>query len=229
MTQYKVLAMIFCISAVTLAITPGAKADPYNKKTIVTFNNPVEIPGVGTQLLPAGTYVFKLVDSVSTRDIVQIFNKEETHVYATVLAIPNYRLRATGKTVMTFKERAAGAPEAIRAWFYPGNIDGQEFVYPKARAMEIAKISNEPVLTMPSPLAEEITAPVKTTEVPPLEGWKEAPLMAMEPSGEEVEIAQVIPPKSLPKTASPLPLLGLMGLLSLGTGSALWAFLKRAA
>ena len=104
---------------------------------------------MGAQTLPAGTYVFKLLDSASDRHIVQIFNQAEDHVYTTILAIPNYRLKATGKTVMTFRERGEGQPEAIHAWFYPGHEWGEEFVYPKTRALELAKIVNEPVLATP--------------------------------------------------------------------------------
>jgi hypothetical protein len=84
-------------------------------------------------VLPAGTYVFKILDSQSDRHIVQIFNADETQIYATILAIPNYRLKATDKTVVTFRERPAGEPEALRAWFYPGRNWGEEFVYPKAK------------------------------------------------------------------------------------------------
>ena len=75
MNRFKVGAMIFCLALVALAFPPGAKADEWNKKTTVTFSAPVEIPGVGAQVLPAGTYVFKLLDSQSDRHIVQIFNE----------------------------------------------------------------------------------------------------------------------------------------------------------
>ena len=118
---------------------PNAKADESDRKTDLLLAAPVEIPGVhltGWGVLPAGTYVFKILDSQSDRHIVQIFNQDETTVYATILAIPNYRLKATDKTVMTFRERPAGEPEALRAWFYPGRNWGEEFVYPKAKAME---------------------------------------------------------------------------------------------
>ena len=184
---------------------------------------------MGAQTLPAGTYAFKIFDSMSDRHIVQIFNQAEDHVYTTILAIPNYRLKATGKTVMTFKERAEGQPEAIRAWFYPGRNWGEEFVYPKFRAVALAKIVNEPVLATPIEL-----------EKAPVEALKTAPVIAVKPTGEEVEVAAVVEPpptaapvevaaaKSLPETASPLPLVGLIGLLLLGTGFAVSAISKRA-
>jgi hypothetical protein len=247
MNRFKVLAAIICLSLSFLIFAPEVKADDWNKKTTVTFNEPVEIPGVGQQFLPAGTYVFLLMDSSSDRHIVQIFNADQTHLYATILTIANYRLKSTNRTVMTFRERSAGSPEAIRAWFYPGDNWGQEFVYPKARAIELAKITNQPVLAMPSDLATYITIPVKSVNEPPVVALKEAPLKAVKPTGEEVEITQVVEPppaqaevaqtatkpvkhiKRLPQTASPLPLLTLIGLLSLATSFTLWLVAKRSA
>lgn len=125
--------IIVCVFTVCLFLLPSASADETNKMTIVTFSAPFEVPGVGAQVLPAGTYVFKLLDSPSDRHIVQIFNEKQDHIFTTILAIPNYRYRATNKTVITFKERAQGEPPAIRAWFYPGRQWGDEFVYPKVK------------------------------------------------------------------------------------------------
>lgn len=110
-----------------LACAPVAKADEWDKRTIVTFNQPVEIPG---RVLAPGTYVMQLLDSPSNRDIVQIFNQDQTQLYATILAIPDYRLEPTGKTVITLEERSAGSPEALKTWFYPGDLSGAEFTYP---------------------------------------------------------------------------------------------------
>ena len=228
MNRFKVVAMIFCLSLVAVAFAPRLKADEWNRKTTVTFSAPVEIPGVGAQTLPAGTYVFKIMDSASDRHIGQIFNESMDHLYTTILAIPNYRLKATDKTVMTFGERAAGQPEAIRAWFYPGRQWGEEFVYPKYRAIELAKATNQPILFTPIELA---TAPV--------DALKTAPVEAVKPTGEVVPVTAVVqlPPEmaaeqpvevaqSLPQTASPLMLVGLIGLLSLGAGVTLRAFSK---
>ena len=237
--RFKVVALIFCASLVALAFAFNVEAQTLNKRTIVTFSQRIEIPGVGQHFLPAGKYVFKLVDSLSNRDIVQIFSEDETHVFATILTIANYRLKATDETVMTFRERPAGQPEAIRAWFYPGANWGQEFVYPKTRAVELAKITNEPVLYFPAELAPEVTKPVKSLDEPPVVALKQAPIRAVTPRGEDVEIAQVVEPPPvqtasarlpvLPQTASPLPLFGLIGLLSLGAGFALSVFSKRTA
>jgi len=203
-----------------------ASAQFASKKTTVTFNEPVEIPGVDAQVLPAGVYVFRLLDSLADRHIVQVFNKDESHIYATILTIPNYRLRATDKTVMTFAERAAGDPPAMRAWFYPGDNWGQEFVYPKKRALELAKLTNLPILYIPDELAPNLVAPVKTADDAPVVALKTVPLRAVRPSGDDADIATVIeaPPQlvaRLPKTASTLPVFFLMGLVLIAAGVAL--------
>jgi hypothetical protein len=213
-------------------LSSAASAQTWNKKTTVKFSAPVEIPGVGAQTLPPGTYVFKLLDSQSDRHIVQVFNADETHIYATILAIPNYRLKATDKTVMTFEERSAGDPQAIRAWFYPGDNSGQEFVYPKKRAIELAKATNVPVLYIPDEVAPNIVAPVTTASEPPVIALREAPVMAIKPSGEIVPLEEVVvaPPvetAGLPKTASDLPFVALMGFLLLGLGFSFQALCKR--
>lgn len=231
MKQFKVFAIAVCLLVIGTLLVPQAVADENNRETKVTFSAPVEVPGAGAQVLPAGTYVFLLLDSLTNRNIVRILNADKTHVYTTILAIPNYRLRSTDQTVMTFRERAAGQPEALRAWFYPGNRWGQEFVYAKSRAIELAKVVNEPVLATPIEL-----------ETAPIEALKTAPIEAVKPTGEVVDLAQVVEPppvtaaepvavaaERLPNTASPLPLIGLMGLLSLGAGFALSLIRKRVA
>jgi hypothetical protein len=237
MNRLKIGAMIFCWALAGLAFATGAKADEWNKITRMTFSAPFEVPGVGAQVLPAGTYIFKLLDHRSDRHVVQILNERRDHVFSTILAIPNYRLRATDKTVVTFRERAAGDPQAIRAWFYPGNRWGQEFVYPKKRAIELAKITNEPVLAMPEELAPMLIEPAKAADEPVVIALNEAPIEAVKPTGEVVSIAEVVEPppvemaeatpKSLPKTASSMPLLGLIGLLSITAGLGLSRISKR--
>jgi hypothetical protein len=250
MTFLRAAPAVFCAALLGATFGSVAKADDWNRKTIVTLSGPIEIPGVhlaGWGVLPAGTYVFKILDSQSDRHIVQIFNQDETVVYATVLAIPNYRLKATDKTVITFSERPAGQPEALRAWFYPGRNWGEEFVYPKAKAMELAKTTNTPVLFTPVEIPVEIAAPIKTVDEPVVVQLKQAPIMAIKPTGEEVQLAAVVTPppaepqaatepaqvaqvpiERLPDTASDLPLIGLCGLLALGGAFAIRSIRNRA-
>jgi LPXTG-motif cell wall-anchored protein len=230
-----VTTTVFGLALMGAVFSPGAKADEWNRKTTISFSGPVEIPGVhlkGWAVLPAGTYVFKILDSQADRHIVQIFSQDEKTVYATILAIPNYRLRATDKTVVTFRERPAGEPEALRAWFYPGRNWGEEFVYPKSKALELAKTTNTPVLFTEAEIPVEVAEPITTTDSPVVAQMKHAPVMALQPTGEAVELAAVVTPPpvvelqpdpaptqlaaELPQTSSPLPLIALFGLLALG-------------
>ncbi len=242
MKLLKGLGRGLCLTVLCFLVAPKAKADEWNQKTTVTFSEPFEVPGVGQHLLPAGTYVFKLMDSPSDRHIVQIFNQDETHVFTTILAIPNFRLKATDKTVMTFREAPAGQPQSLKAWFYPGREWGDHFVYERPRALELAKENSEAVLSTPVVLTGAS-----------VEVLKSAPVEAVNPNGDTVDTATVVeaPPAeavavtqapapvpavaaapvdvaqtTLPKTASDLPLVGLAGLLMLGGGFALFGLSK---
>lgn len=244
MNLFKTATTVCGLALMGAILSPSAMADDWNRKTKITFSGPVEIPGVhlaGWGVLPAGTYTFKILESLTDRHIVQILNEEETTVYATILAIPNFRLKSTDKTVITFRERPAGQPEALRAWFYPGRQWGEEFVYPKAKAIELAKITNTPVLFTPVELPLEVATPIQTADEPVVVELKRAPIMAVTPRGEEVQLAEVVTPppaeevlvasapvqQTLPETASTLPLIGLFGLLALGGAFALRAAAKR--
>ena len=219
MNRTKATAIVLGL-VMAAAMTLRATASELDQRTVLTFSGPVEVPG---QVLAAGTYVFKLLDSSSDRNIVQVFNKDENHIYGTFLTIPDYRLKPSGKTIITFDERPAGDPEAIRAWFYPGDEYGHEFVYPRTRAVTLAKANNQPVASMPTELAANTLTPAKTAREPQVVAMKQAPLKAQQPDEQEVEIAQVFfaPPQTnqpaaqLPETASALPLIGLLGALSL--------------
>jgi hypothetical protein len=138
----RVLKALCCAAVMTAMFAPGARADDYDKKTILTFSGAVQIPG---RTLPAGTYVFKLADS-SDRHIVRVFDKSEKTLIATLMAIPNQRMEITDKPVVMFSERPAGSPQAIKVWYYPGEHTGNEFIYPRRQAMRIAKETHQRVL-----------------------------------------------------------------------------------
>jgi len=218
--------------AVPLILMCGvaAHADQWDKHTTITINETIEVPGA---VLPAGTYVFRLVDSPSDRHIVQVFNENEDHVFATVLAIPNYRLDPTGDTVLSFYEVPAGNPIPVHAWFYPGDNFGQEFVYPNERTFNISQSSDTTATAAPNPvIAAETPAPVQVATAEPV----------AEPAAVVVDTTPVLvavnePPQAtpeavpatpvMPETGSNLPLFALLGLLSLGTAITLGSFAKR--
>jgi len=228
----KIVKAIFCLLAVSslgATVLPSARADEWNKKTVVTFSQAIEVPG---KILPAGTYTFQLLDSTSDRHIVQIFNADGSHIIATILAINNYRLEPTGETVMKFRETPGDAPEALRAWFYPGDNFGQEFVYPKVRAIQLAQTTKEIV-------------PAVTVDTLDDSAMKTVPIVAVTPEQKEVEVTTVIQTtpsvaavanpgpavavketEELPQTASSMPLLALLGGLAISLALGLKLVLK---
>jgi hypothetical protein len=230
------ILVAFCGMGLAVGILAiRAQADPWDKKTILTVNNTIQVQD---RLLPAGTYVFKLLDSSANRHVVQIFNEDQSHIIDTVMAIPNYRLQPTGHSRFTFWETPPGAAPALRAWFYPGDNFGQEFRYPKHLAMlqtveqtEATRINRQTEETKrtetessanreapaPPPPAEEVKETTTTTPEQPVEMAQNTPPPA--PSAPAAEPQSTPPPaetpQQLPKTASPYPLVGLGGMFSL--------------
>ena len=218
-----------CIS---FAVIPTLQADQWDKKTLLTVNEPIQMPSCCTPdhtvTLQPGAYVLVLVDSLSDRHIVRVFDKDQKNVVTTILAIPNYRLQPTGKTVFQYWEVPVGQPKALRAWFYPGDNFGQEFAYHKQTAVQIATYDKAPVpaIAIDTKVEDDLkTAPLvvvdesgKTSE---LAQATPEPAPAPAPQLEQVQTAAarapepVEPAQTLPQTASPMPLLGIVGILSL--------------
>jgi len=240
----RVLKAVCCAAMLTVLTAPGARADEWNKKTILTFSGPVQIPGA---TLPAGSYVFKLADLAGNRHVVQVFDKDEKKIITTLLAIPNDRLEAADEPVVLFSERPAGSPQAVKVWFYPGNRIGNEFVYPKSMAMKIAKANHMSVLAMDDSStssayktaqigrfdeqgvwkAEGDTAVVASTTPAETTTAPKSTTMARATTAKPATVADTnttgtsgtrAPRRSLPRTASPLPLYELLSGLSIAGG-----------
>jgi hypothetical protein len=240
--SFKALAATLGLASM-FAVPDIMMADQWNKKTYITINESVQVPG---KILQPGRYVMKLAESPSNRHIVQIFNEREDQLQTTVLAIPNYRLQPTGKTEFQWWETPAGQPKAIRAWFYPGDNFGQEFAYPKSEAVAIAAATSQQV---PTTYAEDeanlATARVGTVDKAGTEmeldrqtysradgaqpnEVAQAPATPPAPAEQPVELAQnratpqTMPAeeRTLPTTASAIPMAALAGLLALGASVA---------
>ncbi len=210
--------------AAVVSMAPLAKADQWDKRTVLTVKETVQLPNV---VLQPGTYTFKLLDSQSDRHIVQVFDNNN-HIITTILAIPNYRLTPTSHSDFTFWEVPAGQPPAMRAWFYPGDNFGQEFAYPKNMSTQIASTAKMAVPTTAAASVEEYkTAPVTSTDQSGNTASLDTntytpPPVAAAPAPAEVAVAEPAPapqpaevPAELPHTASSVPLIGLVGLLSM--------------
>jgi len=222
MKTLRVIAAVIGLGTCTTALN----ADTWNKRTKLTFSGPVQVPSAhsseGVVTLPAGTYIFRLLDSSSARHIVQVTNVRGDKVYSTILAVNDYRANATSKTVMYFTERQSGTPQAVKAWFYPGDNFGQRFVYPKVKAAQIAAAVNQPV-----PSHEEATVTKEVVEAPihiatPAKqetAYTAATFEKIDATdtagvdGDTTPAPAPAAPATLPKTGSPLPLIGGLGVL----------------
>jgi hypothetical protein len=190
--QSKSIRRIVAISFVAmlgLAVAPKAAADAWDKKTIVTFSAPVEVPG---KVLTPGTYVFNVLDSASNRNILQIYDKDEKHLEATLLAVPDYRLKPAEKPVISFEERPSNTPEALKAFFYPGENYGLELVYPHMRAIELAKRTNQNVLSMKDSMAKNMGGQNKSASDASVQEMEKTDVAGVAPSGEPVALEIVI-------------------------------------
>jgi len=252
----KTLLGVICAAVFASVLVPTLSANELDKKTIVTFPDPVQIPG---KVLTPGEYVIKR--PYGRPDVVQFLNDDETHVYATVLARPTYRSSPSDQPEFRFEERPGGNPDALKEWYYPGTITGAEFIYPSGpsgdefllasaqglqsreaapgdqNATKATAVESSPLATEPDELAAESEAPV--------------PQAAPE---ENVEIAQATPPPSsaaqpaqqpspatpqagepqpgepaaqrLPQTATNLPAVAFLGVLAIGLGAGLRRLLR---
>ena len=148
----RALRGLFCAVALVATLAPGARADEYTKQTFLTFSGAVQLPGI---TLPAGTYQFRLADPESGRRVLQVWDKDGSKLLTTLLTIPDQRMTPTDNPVVMFGERPSGQPQAIRAWFYPNESYGQEFVYPKDQAMKIARDTHNAVLSYDNDAKDE--------------------------------------------------------------------------
>lgn len=136
--------LLTCVAATLTCLASPAAADQWNDKTILTFSEPVMIPG---RTLPAGTYVFKIADLRSDRHVIRVLSKDEQQLIATVHAVPAKRAKVSGDIVVTFSPTTRGAAPAVKGWFYPGSRYGHEFIYSKDQARDIASRTRTLVLS----------------------------------------------------------------------------------
>ena len=196
-----------CVATVFSAVLASgvAGAQTWNKTTYLTFSGPVSLPGVS---LPAGTYTFQIANPDSGSRVIQVTDKEKKNVRGLFFAIPTQMAEPSNDPVVRFAERPEGSPEAIKAWFYPGERSGYEFVYPRSQAVKIAKANHEKVLSYPDP------APRPTASTQPVEEFKNARVERVDENSQLTEVPRSAPaisnnaPQQAPSNAGaakPLP------------------------
>jgi hypothetical protein len=234
-------------------LLPGRAAEPV-KQTPFSINDPFEIPSM---ILEPGRYVFRLVEREPQRNVldvfetVQLWTGDETRLISTLLTMPNYDQPTTDKTVFSFFERGPKQPKALRIWFAPGRNYGQEFVYPKLQAVELAKSVGRAVLSLPPELPGDLgklasAAPQPSLPPPAATPAATAPSAPVAPRM-PAAVPKIIPTTvvapvvnapapiqsrararepqmiaaSLPKTASYLALFAALGILGIFAGALL--------
>jgi len=251
--RLSLLAAALTVAAVFVLPTAVVQGDEFNFLTYITVSQPFQVPGAVLQ--PNTKYVFRRMDAASgLNHVVRVMNEDQTKVISTFFAVSDYRLEPTGDTVMTFMETAPGYPKPVRTWFYPGRIDGLEFIYSKQERAEIAahgpRSARAEVQTAsmtqsetaapaeeaaPAPAVEETAAVMpQSTEAASEQpaAVEPAPVTEQAPAVEEAASTPAPAPsmdqntnsnsdRELPHTAGELPLLGLIGLASLGLRQAL--------
>jgi hypothetical protein len=147
------IARAAAIGVLAIMGFPAASvADDYDKKTVITITEPLEVPGI---VLQPGKYVFKLLNSSSNRHIVEVMNERMDHLYALTFTAAARKIQPKGRTVMTFYEGKGSQPHAIRQWFWPGDVDGQEFLYPRKQAEKISAVAGVKVPEGAIPTSKE--------------------------------------------------------------------------
>jgi hypothetical protein len=135
------LALLLGLAVARPIDAQGTRSD---RAVYFTFSQPVALPG---HTLPAGKYLFRLLDSQVNRNIVEVFNADGTQLQATFMTIAAERPDRPNDPEIRFIEGNAGSPAAIRTYWYPGERRGWEFIYPRAQAMQLARTTPEPILT----------------------------------------------------------------------------------
>jgi hypothetical protein len=139
-------------SLLALAAMPAAHADEFDQATLLNFSQAVRIPG---QVLPAGSYWFKIIDHGNVPGVVQIFKSDRTTLVGTLITANAERSEATGDTVVAFAHSdsssnlGADVP-ALKKWFYPDRSIGYEFIYSNQSEKEFQHKKEAIVTAQPS-------------------------------------------------------------------------------
>jgi hypothetical protein len=147
-------AAVFTAAFLAAATSVSAQDSNVDQRTYLTFSGPVQMPGV---TLPAGKYVFKLAPT-ALHNVMQVFDGEEKHIIGQWFFVAAERTteeqsRADGKPVVMFREMPEGVTPAIHYFYYPTDLRGKEFIYPKEQAVKIAAATHETVLATDSDAA----------------------------------------------------------------------------
>lgn len=244
MINIRITTTLLAAAIGMVTVAPRAKADDWDKKTIITTSTPLNVAGT---ILQPGKYVFELLYSHPNQHVVEIFNYDENHLITTVMAHPvGYMQQGipadlqganAGTAHVTFWETPAGEPKALRDWYYVGAFQGEEFPYHKI-VTQVSQVTPQPPAPAPAPQAapapEVAAAPAPEPQAEiaqntpaPQEAPAPAPEAAPAPQPEPSTVAENASPRVLPETAGNIPLLALLGFSSITLALGVGVFAKR--
>jgi hypothetical protein len=145
------------IAILVIAVAAGAQPQAVDRTTL-KFSTPMMVPGT---TLPPGTYTFRLAKTTGSRNVVQIWNEDETKLITTVMAIPAKRQDPKGDVAITLQRTAAKAPPALKSWFYPGDLRGHELIYSEKQARVLAEETKTLVLSSDAPEGSDLDSMAK--------------------------------------------------------------------
>ncbi len=156
---------IFMVLLTASSLSANPATEQWSKKSVITLTDLSEVPGM---VIEPGTYVLKADETAGNeRTTLLLLNQDESQVLTSFIAIPDHRQRPDLDTVITFFDGVSSDPKPIQTWFYMGEMNGYEFVYPKPRAKEISKFAEDHVMGSES---------------------KDAAIFAITPNGTEVAV-----------------------------------------
>src|SRR5260370_11790359 len=104
------------LSMISGIFTTAARADEWNKRTTIAINQAIQIQDV---VLQPGSYVLKLVNLPSERNLVEVLNQAENRVITTVFTVPVQRNEPAEDNEFKFYASATAEAPAFYTWFYP--------------------------------------------------------------------------------------------------------------
>jgi hypothetical protein len=184
---------------------PAMRADDSVRQATVTIQSPEQVPG---SVLPAGTYVFKQTGMQSGWAIVQIYSKDGSALVTTILAYPNAQVASDGQNCVVYPAIASGSVRAVEGIVFAGDSTVEQFAYPRATADQIGAANHIRIPTTGSDDAYPSALPDAASS------WS-APVASNSDAAMTAQNGAITRPEKLPQTASPLPLVALIGLFSI--------------
>ncbi len=205
-----------CCLALLLGSASLQAAEPSSKLQI---DQPTSVPG---STLKPGSYTLKVVDHLSDRYILRVDGEGSTN-RPSFLGIPNPALKGSGEIKWA---KSPSGDVYLKGWSFPGGPGALEFVYPKDDAVALAKANGTRVAAIdPASEGRVSNNGLSKEDMQMVTLWLLSPThvgpgdtsggIKAERYSQVAAVAHKPVVAALPHTASYLPAVAILGLLSL--------------